>query len=96
MVSTWRLLANLALKSKFGLTHFSTDGTTTMKFIFYIFPDETYFLLEKAVAERLIFENHIAFAVDLGADLNLSSNLPKRLVAFLTTLSSRYARIFLG
>ena len=39
-------------------THFPSDGTTTMKFIF-CFSDETYTLLEKAVAERLIFENHI-------------------------------------
>ena len=42
------------------------------------------------------FENQIVFAVDLGADLNLSSNLPKRSVAFLTTLSNRCAKIFLG
>ena len=42
------------------------------------------------------FENQIVFAVDLGADLNLSGNLPKRLAAFLTSLSSRCARIFLG
>ena len=30
-----------------------------MKFNIVLFLDETYFLLEKAVAERLIFENHI-------------------------------------